>query len=80
MDRKTKLKVFSKLLDAGYDSEAAIKDFSLKDMQKCDIRSDEIGVVIELQEAIKKNKVISFFADEKTKTVNGGEKTWQMKQ
>ena len=79
MDRKLKIKVLGKLLDAGYDNEKAIHDFSLVDMQKCDIKSDEISVVISLQEAIKKNKVITFFADEKTGTENGGEKTWLMK-
>lgn len=74
MDRKVKNRVLNKLLDAGYDNEKSIQDFGLKDMQKCDLRGDEIEAVIALQESIKKNKVISFFADEKIETVNGGEK------
>ena len=77
MDRKVKIRVLNKLLDAGYDNEKSIQDFGLKDMQKCDLRGDEIEAVITLQEAIKKNKVIAYFADEKTMTEKGGEKTWQ---
>ena len=78
MDRKTKFRVLGKLLDAGYCDEKAVVNFGLKDMQKADIRSEEVGVVLKLQEAARNHKVILFFADEKKKeketsgTFNGG--------
>lgn len=77
MDRKMKIKVFTKLLDAGFDTEKAITDFGLKDMKTADIRGDEITTLLELQEAVRKNKVISFFANEKAGVKEGGENTWQ---
>ena len=53
MDRKTKLRIFGKLLDAGFDDEKKVMSFELKDMLTTDIRNDEIGAVIELQQAVK---------------------------
>lgn len=73
MDRKTKLRVLNKLLDAGYDDEKAILGFGIKDMQISGIRSEEIAIVIDLQEATKNHKVISFLADEKKKSFEGGQ-------
>ena len=77
MDRKMKIKVFTKLLDAGFDTEKAITDFGLKDMKTAEIRGNEITMLLELQEAVRKNKVISFFANEKTSVKEGGENAWQ---
>lgn len=65
MDRKLKLKVINKLLDAGFDDEKKVMNFAMKDMLVCDIKGEEIGVVLELQDATKSHKVISFLADEK---------------
>lgn len=68
MDRKTKLRIFGKLLDAGFDDEKKVMSFELKDMLTTDIRNDEIGAVIELQQAVKNHKVIAYFADKAEKT------------
>ena len=40
-------------------------NFGMKDMLLCEVRGEEIGAVIELQEAVRTHKVISFLADEK---------------
>ena len=53
MDRKAKLRIFGKLLDAGFDDEKKVMNFQLKDLLETDIRNDEIGAVIELQQAVK---------------------------
>ena len=63
MDRKAKLRIFGKLLDAGFDDEKKVMNFQLKDLLETDIRNDEIGAVIELQQAVKNHKVIAYFAD-----------------
>ena len=67
MDRKAKLRIFGKLLDAGFDDEKKVMNFQLKDMLATDIRNDEIGAVIELQQAVKDHKVIAYFADKAEK-------------
>ena len=61
MDRKLKMKVITKLLDAGFDDEKKVMNFGMKDMLLCEVRGEEI----ELQEAVRTHKVISFLADEK---------------
>ena len=71
MDRKEKLKVLGKLLDSGFDNEKEVIAFGLKDVKKANIKSEEIPVLIELQEATKNHKVISFFADELKKYEGG---------
>lgn len=65
MDRKLKLRVINKLLDAGFDEEKKIVGFGMRDMLVCDVRGEEIGVVLELQNAVKGHKVISFLAGDK---------------
>lgn len=75
MDRKAKLRIFGKLLDAGFDDEKKVMNFQLKDLLATDIRNDEIGAVIELQQAVKHHKVIAYFADKAEETGqkrNGG--------
>ena len=47
MDRKLKLKVINKLLDAGFDDEKKVMNFAMKDMLVCDIKGEEIGVVLD---------------------------------
>lgn len=59
------MKVITKLLDAGFDDEKKVMNFGMKDMLLCEVRGEEIGAVIELQEAVRTHKVISFLADEK---------------
>ena len=59
------MKVITKLLDAGFDDEKKVMNFGMKDMLLCEVRGEEIGAVIELQEAVRTHKVISFLAEEK---------------
>ena len=59
------MKVITKLLDAGFDDEKKVMNFGMKDMLLCEVRGEEIGAVIELQEAVRTHKVISFLADDK---------------
>lgn len=73
MDRKLKLKVINKLLDAGFDDEKKVMNFAMKDMLVCDIKGEEIGVVLELQDATKSHKVISFLADEREEEIDDAE-------
>ena len=63
MDRKSKFKVLEKLLDAGFDDEKKVTNFELADIVTAKLDNKEIPVVIELREAAKNHKVISFFAD-----------------
>lgn len=37
MDRKAKLRIFGKLLDAGFDDEKKVMNFQLKDLLETDI-------------------------------------------
>ncbi|MGN0694913.1 MAG: hypothetical protein ACI4LK_08425 [Lentihominibacter sp.] len=73
MDRKLKMKVITKLLDAGFDDEKKVMNFGMKDMLLCEVRGEEIGAVIELQEAVRTHKVISFLADDKEEPDEAGE-------
>ena len=73
VDRKLKMKVITKLLDAGFDDEKKVMNFGMKDMLLCEVRGEEIGAVIELQEAVRTHKVISFLADDKEESEESGE-------
>lgn len=63
---KTTLKVLNKLFDNGYTTEKSITSFSLEDMRNVGLHSkEELDKMLELIEAVKKNKVIMFLAGEK---------------
>lgn len=64
MDRATKIRVFKKLLDAGFDSEDAIRGFDLSDIRKTGLTLGDIEVVTGLKEAIKNRRIISYFAED----------------
>lgn len=70
MDKKAKIRVMEKLIDAGFDDEKKIQNFELADLVVAKIDNKEIPVVIELREAVKNHKVISFFAGEAKKITN----------
>lgn len=76
MDRKGKIKVLEKLIDAGFDDEKKVTNFELADIVTAKIDNKEIPIVIEFREAAKNHKVISFLAGEteKKKTMNIGGK------
>ena len=72
MDRKAKLRVLNKLLDSGYDDERKVMDFGISDMLVCDIRGDEIGIVLEFQKAAKKHSVIAYLGADDRVSNEGG--------
>lgn len=76
MDRKAKLRIFGKLLDAGFDDEKKVMNFQLKDLLETDIRNDEVVFLLrQMQQAVKNHKVIAYFADKAEETGqkrNGG--------
>ena len=83
MDRKAKMKVLEKLIDAGFNDEKKVTNFELADIVTAKIDKKEIPIVIELREAAKNHKVISFLAGEteKKKTnVLGGKENGQRNQ
>lgn len=83
MDRKAKMKVLEKLIDAGFNDEKKVTNFELADIVTAKIDNKEIPIVIELREAAKNHKVISFLAGEmeKKKTnVLGGKENGQRNQ
>lgn len=83
MDRKAKIKVLEKLIDAGFNDEKKVTNFELADIVTAKIDNKEIPIVIELREAAKNHKVISFLAGEaeKKKTnVLGGKENGQRNQ
>ena len=67
MDRKAKMKVLEKLIDAGFNDEKKVTNFELADIVTAKIDNKEIPIVIELREAAKNHKVISFLAGETEK-------------
>ena len=83
MDRKAKMKVLEKLIDAGFNDEKKVTNFELADIVTAKIDNKEIPIVIELRESAKNHKVISFLAGEteKKKTnVLGGKENGQRNQ
>lgn len=62
--KKMKLKVITKLFDAGYTDEKAIAAIGIKELVALKLTSDETEVLYELQNAIKKNKVIYYLGND----------------
>ena len=62
-ERKARQRLFNKLIDAGYKDEASIKEMDVYELMKLpNIALADINTFLELQLAIKRNKVISFLA------------------
>ena len=83
MDRKAKIKVLEKLIDAGFDDEKKVNNFELADIVTAKIDNKEIPIVIELREAAKNHKVIAFLAGEAEKkkvNITGGRENGQRNQ
>lgn len=70
VDRKGKLKLLEKLIDAGFDDEKKVAGFELADIMTAKLDNKEIPVVIEMREAAKSHKVIAFLAEESEKRLN----------
>lgn len=61
---KTKIKIINRLYEAGYTDEKAISKLKTKDILDLpDLTRAEMKMICELQEAIKDNRVFSFFVD-----------------
>lgn len=73
MDRKARIRVMEKLIDAGFDDEKKVTNFELADIVTAKLDNKEIPVIIELREAAKNHKVISFFADKLEKKEGGSD-------
>lgn len=67
MDRKMKIKVLEKMIDAGFSDEKKVQNFELADIVTAKLDNKEIPIVIELREAVKQHKVISYLAGENEK-------------
>ena len=82
MDRKARIRVMEKLIDAGFDDEKKIQNFELADIVVAKIDNKEIPILIELREAVKNHKVISYFTGEvkkkKIDNVGGKENEWRL--
>ena len=59
---KSKLKVLNKLTDEGFDTEKKITSIDMKVAYEHGL-SGEIGVILELQEAIRDRKVIAYLCN-----------------
>ena len=65
MEKKTALRILNKVMDAGYNEEKSILALTTeKILEIKGITVPEIAGIIELQKAIKANKVITFLAGE----------------
>jgi len=61
---KQKIKVVTKLIDAGFSNEKDILALGLSEIADMEnISKPEISVICELQKAIKANRVISFLTE-----------------
>lgn len=82
LDRKAKIRVMEKLIDAGFDDEKKIQNFELADIVVAKIDNKEIPMLIEFREAVKNHKVVSYFAGETRKKkeddVGGKENEWRL--
>lgn len=64
---KTKIRIANRLCEAGCIDEKAISKLKTKDILDLpDLSKAEMKMVCELQEAIKENRVFSFFVDGET--------------
>lgn len=64
---KTKIRIANRLCEAGCTDEKAISKLKTKDILDLpELSKAEMKMVCELQEAIKENRVFSFFVDGET--------------
>ncbi|NLD19984.1 MAG: hypothetical protein GX663_07025 [Clostridiales bacterium] len=64
---KQRMKVLNKLIDHGVDAEKKITDLSITEILSMDdISKQEMIILAELQNAIRKHKVIEFLSDVKS--------------
>ena len=63
----TKIRIINRLCEAGYTDEKAISKLRTKDILDLpDLTRAEMKMICELQDAIKENRVFSFFVDGET--------------
>lgn len=72
VEKKAAQKVLNKVIDAGYRDEKAVMGMSTQNMIDLPgISIPEVGMILELQKAIKTNHVISYLAGEDVGATDG---------
>lgn len=61
---KTKMKVITKLFDGGYTDEKAISAIGIRELVSLRFTAEEAEVLFEIQNAIKKNKIIYYLGND----------------
>ena len=63
---KTKLNILNRVIDSGADTEKKITALSIHEMLKIpNIKTPELKIILDLQDAIKKRETIAFLSDAK---------------
>lgn len=68
MMNQKRMNVLKKVIDNGYTDEKTIANITAEQMTKFCRSIDEISTVIELQKAIKANRIISYLAGKDVET------------
>lgn len=72
IERKAAQKVLNKLIDAGYRSEKQVLGMTTQEMIELPgISIPEVGMILEMQKAIKANRVLTYLAGEDTGAADG---------
>lgn len=71
-ERKAAQKALNKVIDAGYRSEKQVLGMTTQEMIDLPgISIPEVGMILELQKAIKSNRVVSYLAGEDAGAADG---------
>ena len=66
---KTKLNILNRVIDSGADTEKKITALSIHEMLKIpNIKTPELKIILDLQDAIKKRETIAFLAEAKAES------------
>ena len=75
---KTKLNILNRVIDSGADTEKKITALSIHEMLEIpNIKTPELKIILDLQDAIKKRETIAFLSDAKAESdeAEGAEST-----
>lgn len=71
-ERKAAQKVLNKVIDAGYRSEKAVLSMTTQEIIDLPgISIPEVGMILEMQKAIKANRVVTYLAGEEAGAADG---------
>ena len=66
---KTKLNILNRVIDSGADTEKKITALSIHEMLEIpNIKTPELKIILDLQDAIKKRETIAFLAEAKAES------------